>query len=261
MANIVVLARDGQSSRVVVHALRQRFGDLTVIIEGPSPGHPFVRLRLPFLRRRLRRLGAAKVAGQLLFYVYGRLAEQRANQRKRAILAQCHLDDAPLRESEVHRVSSVNAAETIALLRGLDPDVVVVNGTGIISSEVLTSVDAPFINTHTGITPSYRGVHGGYWALVNGDKENCGVTIHLVDAGIDTGGILYQSRIEPTQEDNYFTYPMLQYAAGVPLLLRAVSDALAGRLSAHREEGKRSALWTHPTLFEYLRNGWIRRVW
>ena len=41
---------------------------------------------------------------------------------------------------------------------------------------------------HAGITPQYRGVHGGYWAVVNNDPEHCGVTIHFVDKGIDTGG-------------------------------------------------------------------------
>jgi phosphoribosylglycinamide formyltransferase-1 len=254
MASIVLLAGNRQSSWIVANALRRRFGDLTVIVEAAEPRHVF-------LKRRLRRHGAAKAAGQLLFHVYRWLGERHANRRKCAILAKCGLDDAPLPESELRRVASVNAAETIALLRALDPDVVVVNGTRIISREVLASVDAPFINTHCGMTPTYRGAHGGYWALVDGDRENCGVTIHLVDSGIDTGGILYQSRIEPAQEDNFFTYPVLQYSVGVPLLLRAVSDALAGRLSPYRQEGKRSALWMHPTLSEYLWNGWYRGVW
>src|SRR5438093_9923670 len=48
---------------------------------------------------------------------------------------------------------------------------VVVNGTRIISEAVLTASDAVFINMHAGITPKYRGVHGGYWALYNGDGE------------------------------------------------------------------------------------------
>jgi len=70
------------------------------------------------------------------------------------------------------------------------PDVVVVNGTRIIAEKVLHSVPATFLNTHSGITPLYRGAHGGYWALVKKDRANCGVTIHVVDAGIDTGGIV-----------------------------------------------------------------------
>lgn len=254
MARIVLLAGDGRSSWIVAHALRERFGDVAVIVEDDVP-------RRVFLERRLRRLGVARVAGQLLFSAYGRLGERRARRRRRAVLARAGLDDAPLAESELHRVPSVNATETIVRLRALDPDVVVVNGTRIIAKEVLASIDAPFINTHVGITPTYRGVHGGYWALASGDRENCGVTVHLVDAGIDTGGILYQSRIEPSGTDDFFTYPTVQYAVGVPLLVRAVSDALAGRLRPYAAKGRQSALWTHPTLFEYLWNGWSRGVW
>ena len=107
--------------------------------------------------------------------------------------------------------------------------VVVVNGTRIIARRVLEASDAVFINTHCGITPEYRGVHGGYWALYRSDPENCGVTVHLVDPGIDTGGILAQQRIEPGPHDNFVTYPYLQLAAGLPLLVEAVGSALEGR--------------------------------
>ena len=36
---------------------------------------------------------------------------------------------------------------------------------------MLQSVEAIFVNTHVGITPKYRGVHGGYWSLVKNDKN------------------------------------------------------------------------------------------
>ena len=30
-------------------------------------------------------------------------------------------------------------------------------------------------------------MNGGYWALATGDVGNFGTTVHLVDAGVDTG--------------------------------------------------------------------------
>jgi methionyl-tRNA formyltransferase len=42
-----------------------------------------------------------------------------------------------------------------------------------------SSINSKFVNIHVGITPKYRGVHGTYWALVNNDVENSGVTVHL----------------------------------------------------------------------------------
>ena len=55
----------------------------------------------------------------------------------------------------------------------------------------------PVLNYHAGITPKYRGMNGGYWALATGDAGNFGATVHLVDAGVDTGGVLHQVRGRP----------------------------------------------------------------
>jgi methionyl-tRNA formyltransferase len=107
---------------------------------------------------------------------------------------------------------------------------------------------------HAGITPKYRGVHGAYWAQVARDAQHAGVTIHLVDPGIDTGGILYQARITPEASDNYCTYPLLQIAAGRPLLLQAVSDALNHQTQVLGSTLP-SRLYFHPTLWQYV---WFR---
>jgi folate-dependent phosphoribosylglycinamide formyltransferase PurN len=105
-----------------------------------------------------------------------------------------------------------------------------VNGTRIISKEVLNCVDAVFINMHAGITPKYRGAHGAYWALYNKDRENAGVTIHLVDEGIDTGNIIYQSVVPITEKDNFATYPTLQTCVGVEYEVKAINDIANGKL-------------------------------
>ena len=91
---------------------------------------------------------------------------------------------------------------------------------------LVISLAAPFINYHAGITPKYRGVHGGYWAKAEGDPGNFGITVHLIDKGIDTGEVLYQARLASTAEDNYSTFPYLQLVAALPLLERAADDAL-----------------------------------
>ena len=105
-----------------------------------------------------------------------------------------------------------------------------VSQTRILSRKILECIPAAFINIHTGITPQYRGLHGAYWALVNNDAANCGVTIHMVDAGVDTGPIVAQARISPSASDSYFTYHWLQLATALPLLMHTVQAALAGRL-------------------------------
>ena len=132
-----------------------------------------------------------------------------------------------------------------------------INGTRILSAKTIAAIGRPILNTHVGMTPRYRGVHGAYWALVNNDAEHCGVTVHLVDEDIDTGGVLYQAPIDPTRQDNFTTYPLLQMVRGSQLLIPAVRDAIRNDLKVVSGPAG-DQRWYHPTLWEYLRH---RIVW
>lgn len=251
---IALLCGRGDSSAAVANALKARFGALAVVVERPEG-------RMLFLKRRLKRLGALELAGQLAFKAAVLpVLKRRSRTRRAEILAQSGMDADPAVLDQALQVQSVNSAEVVEWLRHNRPEVVVVNGTRIIGKRVLEATDAVFINTHCGITPEYRGVHGGYWALASGDRENCGVTVHLVDTGIDTGDILFQSKVEPQPGDNFVTYPYLQLAAALPNLLAAVDNALEGRLRPFRRETS-SRLWSHPTLWGYLGAGMRRSIW
>jgi folate-dependent phosphoribosylglycinamide formyltransferase PurN len=243
--SILLLGGAGASTRMVYHRLASRFGPFPAIIEQPVS-------RLTLLRNRARKLGYGSTLSQLVFMTAIRpLLSVAARDRLREIVAENGLNESPIPESQLQRVSSVNAPETVAALRAASPKVVIVNGTRIIARRVLESVSAVFINTHAGITPKYRGAHGGYWALLNDDPARCGVTIHLVDAGIDTGSIVAQSIIAPTRRDSFVTYPYLQLAAALPLLVDAVDKALNDELETKIASGD-SAVWYHPGAFQYL---------
>lgn len=249
MSGVVVLAQDDPSSRVIVAALRRLFPVAAVLIEPPED-------RWFFLKRRARRLGWVTVAGQVAFVLAGPWLGRGTEDRIQEILDQAGLTDEPIPPSLLRPIPSVNDSGVSHLLEELAPEVVVVNGTRILAKRILECIPVPVINMHMGITPAYRGIHGGYWALAQGDAANCGVTVHLVDSGIDTGDILYQGRIQPGPADSYWTYPALQLATGVPLLMKAVDHALQGTLKPYRRGDLPSANWSHPTLAGYLLNRW-----
>lgn len=249
MARVVLLTNDGASGALAAAYLWRRFPDLAVIVEAPQS-------RREFLMRRLRRLGARTVLGQLLFMALQRVQRKRSRARIAALSAGIAGDAEPPRIF----VPSVNAPECLARLRALKPEVVLVMGTRLIGAGLLSEVGAPVVNYHAGVTPKYRGVHGGYWALAENDAGNFGVTVHLIDAGIDTGAVLYQARVTPDASDNFSTYPYLQLGAGLPLLAKAAEDALAGQLTASNAAGP-SRLWSHPTVWQYIATGWRRGVW
>jgi folate-dependent phosphoribosylglycinamide formyltransferase PurN len=249
---VVMLAGPFRSTAVVYNFLRSRFKIGRVIVEAkPS--------RWQMLRNRARKLGLARVVGQFCFrslaVPYLRLASK---SRLQQIDSQFQLDLSPIPDRDVTRLDSVNSAQCVALLRELQPRAIVVHGTRILSPEVLSAASGRFINLHAGITPAYRGVHGAYWALAERQPQLCGVTVHIVDEGVDTGAILAQALISPGPGDNFATYERLQLASGLPLLEAALRARLNGHGGAGRpiDETTVSKLWTHPTLTQYLRNRW-----
>jgi methionyl-tRNA formyltransferase len=249
---ILLLGGRGTSTQIVYNRLASRFGPFPAIVEEPVS-------RMALLRNRAKKLGIGSTLSQLVFMTAIRpWLSLAARQRLRDIIAENDLDVSPIPDAQLRQVSSVNSEETAATLRKLSPKVVIVNGTRIIARRLLESVPAVFINTHAGITPKYRGAHGGYWALLNNDPGRCGVTIHLVDPGIDTGAIVAQSTIAPTGRDSFVTYPYLQLAAALPLLVVAVDKALNNELTTRIASGD-SAVWYHPGALKYL-TGRIRGI-
>ena len=64
----------------------------------------------------------------------------------------------------------------------------------LLKPRVLAMPRLGFINTHPSLLPHNRGKHYNFWALV--EQAPFGVTLHRVDAGIDTGDIVAQSAID-----------------------------------------------------------------
>lgn len=64
----------------------------------------------------------------------------------------------------------------------------------ILKPQILDIPRLGFVNTHPSLLPHNRGKHYNFWALV--EQAPFGVTLHRVDAGIDSGDILAQSAID-----------------------------------------------------------------
>ena len=251
---VVLLAGPGDSTDIVANFLASRVPDLVVVVEDPPS-------RLRMARRRARRVGWIAVAGQLLFVgVLQPMLRRRGSRRRAAILGMAPVGVTPAPPR--HRVPSVNDEVTVALLVSLGPTLVVVHGTRIIASRVLESLGCPAVNMHAGITPRYRGVHGGYWALAEGHPEWVGTTVHVVDPGIDTGGILAQATFDVTDEDTIATYPDLHLIHGLAPLGTQVDKVMTGQKLEPVSTGiaPGSGLYYHPTLWGYLWRRWRHGV-
>jgi hypothetical protein len=252
MARITVVTVPSPQSWIIINELVKHFGQVSIIAEEREGG-------LAQVIRHVRRLGPITALGQAGFVLLQKLIAPRSRRRVEAIIAANEINPEP-QGCEILPVSTVNSMACRAALAMLKPEVVLVMGTRIIGKETLSSLRVPVINFHSGINPKYRGQAGGYWALARGDPENAGVTVHLVDEGVDTGPILYQARFEATQEDGFITYFYLQAALGRALVIKALEDALSGRLRPV-EVISPSQQFYHPTLWFYLWTAWTKGVW
>jgi len=250
---VIVLATDSASTWMLVNALKAEYSDIKVALEQPVS-------RWLLLKRRINRIGLWEVIGQVFFLIYSTLLRRSCRQQVAALIESAGLSSSKPVNLTVKYLDSVNSVACINWLVDEAPDVVVINGTRIVSTAILNCCEAVFLNTHCGITPAYRGVHGGYWALQQRDKDNAGVTVHIVDSGVDTGGILYQAVMEVDSNDNFITYPVKQYIFGIPLMKQALNDVADDNLRCISRHELPSAIWHHPTLWQYLKDRWSSGV-
>jgi methionyl-tRNA formyltransferase len=241
---IVFLASDCESSRWVYNAIIENFIVEAAIIEQPIS-------KKILIKGRLKKIGFLKTAGQVMFSaLVVPFLKMLGKQRKTELEKKYGLNNSPF-NNQVLRVNSVNDETCKQALQQLQPDIVIVNGTRIITKDILLCTNAVFINMHLGITPLYRGSHGGYWACRNNDLENFGTTIHLVDAGVDTGAVLKQVFIKPAKQDNFATFPILQLAIGIEALKDVLQHVIKDEYATkkHTEKGK---MYYQPAVWEYF---------
>ena len=238
---IVILTKQHPSANLYVNAIMQDFNVVGVIQEQPLS-------RMQLMKWRIKKQGIVNVFGQILFILFRvPMLEWYGKDRMKEILSGFSTSD--IDASLVHNVSSINQKRVAELLQELKPTHVLVYGTRIIKKRILHATDAPFINVHAGITPQYRGGHGMYWALAHDDAEHAGVTVHFVDEGIDTGGVLAQKVLQATERDNFVTYPWLQLTEGIKLLKDVLNR---DTLEPIQVTGESSDIWYHPTLWGYM---------
>jgi phosphoribosylglycinamide formyltransferase-1 len=90
----------------------------------------------------------------------------------------------------------------LANINHFKPDLVVLAGfMRILPSNFVQALSPNLINTHPSLLPAFPGAHAVRDALEAGVKTT-GVTIHVVDEGVDTGPHIAQREVEVQTDDN-----------------------------------------------------------
>lgn len=90
----------------------------------------------------------------------------------------------------VYQPTTLRDGKALEIIKEINPEVIVVVAYGkILPEEILNFPKYKCINGHASLLPKYRGASPIQWCIVCGEKQT-GVTIQVMDKGIDTGDIL-----------------------------------------------------------------------
>jgi methionyl-tRNA formyltransferase len=113
-------------------------------------------------------------------------------------------------------------------LKALHPDLFIAVGYMLVLGPRLLAVPRIVaVNFHASLLPAYRGKHPVFWALRNGEPE-CGLTVHEMSAGLDTGAIIFQVRVPALPSDSVSSLYERIMAESVPLVSKLVDAAASG---------------------------------
>jgi len=114
----------------------------------------------------------------------------------------------------------------IEMLKFLNPDIQIVVAFRMLPEVVWNMPPMGTFNLHASLLPNYRGAAPLNWAIINGDQET-GVTTFLLKQEIDTGNILFQSKVKIGSEETYGELYDKLKVIGAKLVLKTI-DTLAG---------------------------------
>ena len=145
-------------------------------------------------------------------------------------------------ELPVWQPGPLRRPENLEELRRLAPDVIVVAAFGqILRREVLELPRFGCINGHASLLPRHRGASPIAGALLAGDQKT-GVTIMLMDEGLDTGAILTQSALPIAQDDTAGTLTEKLSHLGADLLVETLPRWFAGEITPQPQNEAKATL-------------------
>jgi methionyl-tRNA formyltransferase len=97
----------------------------------------------------------------------------------------------------------------------------------ILKKEVIESSKAPIVNLHISYLPWNRGAHPNFWSFY--ECTPSGVSIHLIDEGVDSGAIIYQRYVNYDKEENTFSKTYKKLIVEIEKLFRDNIDELISK--------------------------------
>jgi methionyl-tRNA formyltransferase len=140
------------------------------------------------------------------------------------------------RQIQVIQPKTFKSREVVEQLASFQPELIIVAAFGaILPPEVLSLPKFACLNVHPSLLPRHRGPSPVANTLLCGD-ELAGVTIMLMDAGLDTGPILAQEKVGISFMDSTGSLSSKLAEVGASLLVETLPKWLGGELKQQAQD-------------------------
>ena len=124
---------------------------------------------------------------------------------------------------------------TVEEIKKLNPDLIVVVGyRKIFSQEILEVPKFGVVGLHASLLPHLRGQAPLNWAIINGDKK-AGITMFLMDKGIDTGDIIDQKETPIDIDDTIVDVKKRIQKLAVELIKENIPLIISGKIKPRKQ--------------------------
>ncbi len=134
----------------------------------------------------------------------------------------------------------IKTPEAIAELKKYEADVYVVAAFGqILSQEILDIPKYGCLNIHASLLPKYRGASPIQHVIIDGEWQT-GITVMQMDAGLDTGDMLYKKHLVIDEKETFETLHDKLMELGGEAIVEALPLLRAGKLMPEVQEDEGS---------------------
>ena len=130
----------------------------------------------------------------------------------------------------VYQPQKVKDQSFLKILQKLNPDIIVVAAFGqILPKAIIDYPPLKCLNIHPSLLPRYRGAAPLNWTIIRGEKKT-GVTIMLMDEGMDSGDILLQEETPIGAAETYGELHDRLAELGATLLIKTIGQIFDGTI-------------------------------
>ena len=146
----------------------------------------------------------------------------------------------------IDQISDINSPSALSKISKLSPDVILsLSANQIFKKQLLEIPTKISINLHGSLLPRYRGLLPSFWVLKN-EETQTGVTVFVIDEGIDSGPIITQRSLDITDQSQEQLITQLK-DLGVTAIIEALTKIQSGNLDLIQNNSAQSSYYAFPS--------------